>query len=368
MGRFLLRFFLFLILLAAAGELFFRYVVVASNTAYKIEDKEFKVMLHDTAGSRKGVYTTGRLGLHRSRWQINHQGWKRAEDYESPHSGRKPVIAVIGDSYIAGFQVAEREHLTLQLEELLSDCYHVYNLGQGGTCASQFLHVARYAEARFDPDLYVVLVRDGDWKQSITYYIRDQRTWQLRWDGTRYVEVPAEFQATRWRRLPKYCAIIRYFVYNVNLDIFSGRQGGWRQAGTDPSDKRKSRSDAPSVKDGMFYIVRRFREEIPYKPLIFMYDAQQGNVYKGTPPFSQNYLPWLQEICIETRCDVLDLGDVFADRWAANHRRFDFGRDYHWNAYGHRVVAEGIYDHLIREGLVVPEAERELQAALRGMK
>ncbi|MFZ5433680.1 MAG: SGNH/GDSL hydrolase family protein [Calditrichota bacterium] len=359
-----IRYFIFVALLIFIGELFFRYVVVSSNTAYKIMDPEFNILLHDTSGTRTGIYTTGRFAQHRTRWYINRQGWKSDRDYEPPSPNRKPVIGIIGDSYIAGFQVEDKDHLTTRLDKLLQGQYHVYNFGQGGSCSSQFLHIAMYAEARFDPDIYVILVRDSDWKQSITYYIRDQRIWQLRATAEGFKELPASFEATRWRRLPKYSALIRYFVYNVNLDLFGGVRTTWRQRyGTSSAGPSPSDPGAPSIKAGMDYLVRRIRQELPGKDIIFMSDAFTANIYSGREPTSQSSLPWLREICEQYDCRVFDLAPSLIKRYAEDGRRFDFEVDYHWNAYGHRVIAESLFDYLNQNGLVNPTEEPDLQVA-----
>jgi hypothetical protein len=350
---FLLRFALFLLLLALFGELFFRYAVVASNTAYKVLDPEFRILVDDTSGTRAGTYTLGRLAELRVPWRVNRQGWKSAADYEPRHEGRKPVIALIGDSYIAGFQVEDAQHMTAVMEELLDHRWDVYSFGQGGSCCSQFLQVARYVRARFDPDVYVILCRDSDWGQSITQNARDKNIWQIEWRDSVYAEVPPRFRAAWYRRLPKHSALVRYFSYNVNLDLLGSFRGGWSRPRPLIGRRAKAKpGSAPPVRAAMEHVVGRLRQEIPDRPVVFMYDALRDRVYWGKPPYSAYLLSILKDMAAKYEIPVFDLAPVFVADWNERHEKFSFAIDDHWTEHGHRVVAQGLFDFLISEGIV----------------
>ncbi|MEM9023805.1 MAG: hypothetical protein AAGB22_08680, partial [Bacteroidota bacterium] len=71
-------------------------------------------------------------------------------------------------------------------------------------------------------------------------------------------------------------------------------------------------------------------------------------LYAGTLAQSkQNYLgELLAEAAHANGCEFLDLRPVFEARYARDQRPFNTIYDSHWDAYGHRVVAEAILEKL----------------------
>ncbi|HEY3295217.1 MAG TPA: SGNH/GDSL hydrolase family protein [bacterium] len=354
MRGFVLNLLLFLLLLIAGLELVFRTVIPASNIAYKTLDKQYSILLHDTTGERQGLSTTGRLLMQRVQWRINNCGWRCDKDYFPPSPQRKPVIALIGDSYVAGFQVNYPDHFGARLEARLDHQYDVYNFGSGGVPASQYVYVAKYAHERFDPDVYVFLVRDPTWKNSIANYDRDAKVRQLRWKDDHFEEVLPKFTSSRLSRLRKRSALIRYLVYNANVDITDGVLAAKHRVSLPSAEaKPKTYLDAyPLVKPAMEKLLGQLRADLPGKTIIFLTNVNIENIYDGLPGQSQSTLPWLRELGGQKGIYVLDLAPAFAADYQAHREPLTFDIDYHWNERGHQVVADTLFKFLMQEHLL----------------
>ena len=362
MKSFILNLLLFTFVLLVGLELIFRTLIPASNIAYKALDPTYQILLHDTSGTRDGQSTTGRLLMQKVQWHINNCGWRSNKDYLPPSPARKPVIALIGDSYIAGFQVNYQDHLATRLEKLLGNRYDVYNLGSGGVPASQYMYVAKYAHERFAPDLYIFLVRDATWANSITNYQRDSKVRQIRWVQDHFEEVLPRFMSGSLSRLRKGSALIRYIVYNANLDLTVGVTGVSHRVALLPADAapREFKDTYPLVRPAMEYLLGKLRADVPDKPILFLTNVNIEAVYNGRPGQSQCILPWLQEVAAPKGIHVLDLAPAFAADYDAQHLPLTFDVDYHWNERGHQVVADTVYKYLMQEHLLdAPRTESD---------
>src|SRR6266498_273429 len=91
-------------LLVFFGEVFFTYVIRAAQQPWGYYDPTDKIARF-AVEQREGVYTIGRFAEQRARWRINNAGWNSDIDYVSADKRSKPLIAVIGDSYIEAMHV-----------------------------------------------------------------------------------------------------------------------------------------------------------------------------------------------------------------------------------------------------------------------
>ena len=104
-------------------------------------------------------------------------GWNYPIDYYPIND--KKLIAVIGDSYIEAFQVDVDKNYPFLLREKLKNDYEVYAFGKSGAPLSQYLHISRYVNRHFDPDILIFNLVHNDFDESIqelypgnTYFLK----------------------------------------------------------------------------------------------------------------------------------------------------------------------------------------------------
>ena len=76
----------------------------------------------------------------------------------------KPIIAVIGDSYVEALQVKNKDAFHAILDKGLSS-HDVYPIGISGSL-SQYIAFSRYAAEQFSPKLFVFLIIENDFDES----------------------------------------------------------------------------------------------------------------------------------------------------------------------------------------------------------
>ena len=100
---------------------------------------------------------------------INNYGFINDKDYQKKDLQNKPVISVIGDSYVDAIQVQTKNSFHAILDEDLKS-YDVYSIGVSGSPLSQYLAFSRYVAEEFDPTTYVFLIIGNDFDQSFFEY------------------------------------------------------------------------------------------------------------------------------------------------------------------------------------------------------
>ncbi|MCX5814218.1 MAG: SGNH/GDSL hydrolase family protein [Proteobacteria bacterium] len=153
-----------LVVLLIMLEFFFRIVIPASGPPRGYFDEKEKMYFFDNK-NEKGIITLGRFAEIRAKWRINNMHWNYPIDYSA--NGGKKLIAVIGDSYIEAFQVNVDENYPFLLRKKLKEDYEVYAFGISGAALSQYLHISRYVNKHFRPDIVIFNLVHNDFDESI---------------------------------------------------------------------------------------------------------------------------------------------------------------------------------------------------------
>jgi len=121
----------------------------------------------------------------RVRYEINQFGYRDRLDRRAERTPGVPRIALLGDSFSAGWGVEFKDTFANRVER--DTGIEVVNSAKNGGCAIWFVPQARYIRARFSPDWLLVQVFDND--------PEDDAIWSERFElpiGERFRELPEE--------------------------------------------------------------------------------------------------------------------------------------------------------------------------------
>jgi len=346
-----------LFVFAVLCELFFRFVIPACEIPYTYFDPDDQILRFDTHAPREGIVTTGKFAQQRSRWRINNYGWNSAIDYVPFPQRTKPLIAIIGDSYIEGFHVNVEDHLSAVLGELVKDDYDVYSFGLSGMPLSQYLQVSRYVNRHFRPEVLVFNMIHNDFDESVRDLMDFPYFLQLTYKNGEFFEAPPDpYRPSAKRRILRKSALVRYMWLNLQM------QFTLRQILDKPSkdnfnaniDVKKATDNSEIIEGATFFLIKKIREENPDKKLIFMIDGPRNDIYSGIT-YNSNVL-WihnlLREACAQNNSYFIDLTQAFSEKFNQEGLKFNSDHDFHWNEVGHRVAAHALYKSLIEFGLI----------------
>lgn len=357
MIRFLIRTAIFFALTAIVTELFFRTVIPACEYPHMKTEDEFILKVYDSSFEKKGIYARGNFDQGRAAWSINNDGWLSDIDYLSPEQRSKPCITIIGDSFVEALLVDWNEHFATRMQRQLDNRYDVYALGMGGSSLGPYINMARYAAKHYDPDVLIFVYTGRDLKAAVANYSRDPSEMQVRYTGNGFEEVaPRKYHASKFRRLARESSIVRYLVWNRNIDLFGGGQRVAAQPDEElPVDIRSERDKERQhiLEMAADYMISKLRNENPNRKILFVSDANRQGIYEGETQFpkSANQI-LIEEACARYDCYTLDLTEAFLTDWQKHKRKFNYDVDYHWNGYAHKIVAQAITDFMIENDIV----------------
>jgi hypothetical protein len=341
-----------LIILLIVFEVFFRTIIRADEPPRTIFDEGEKMLCFSNKKD-KGLCTEGRFAEIKANWRINNMHWNYPVDY-FPEK-KKKLIAVIGDSYIEALQVDVDKKYPFLLRDMIKDKYEVYAFGISGAPLSQYLNISRYVNRHFNPDILIFNIVHNDFDESIQQ-LNPGRNYFLKVsidnDGLISETIPVTNhslpQYKPWKMLLYKSALFRYLFLNLHIKDKEFRVVNKKyEANVNIHDLNAHKELIIRATE---YLVKTIRDENKEKRIIFIHDAARDKIYNNT--LNESKLLWINEmldrLCKNNRIEYINLAPVMQKEYMANHKRFEFGIDMHWNEYGHRFVADYLYEYLNR--------------------
>ena len=376
MQRFLLRLILFSVIAFAVLELFFRFAVPGSSLPFTEWEPPHWIRLHDPHRNLTGTYSFGRLAEVRGRWRVNNAGWVSTVDYLPLSERRKPLVAILGDSFVEAVQTDVDDRFDSVLLSRPGRAYDVYALGVGGCTLSHNIPLSRYAQERFRPDVVVVVVTRTSLRESMAELRRLPLSYQIRRlvDGgfEELPNVPPQRQNPFFRSVSAMSALLKYLRFNARVELaglvpgmpavvaaapaqaaqpdvapaqpeVAPAQPEVAPAGSSTPDLREQRArQMADLRTAAVYIVRRIREENAGSEVAFVMDADKSLIYPGGRSWDPGVREAVAYGCAQNGVPLVDLQQPFQESYASDGEVLDLVIDRHWNEKAHRVVAEAL--------------------------
>lgn len=338
-----------LLILFIILELFFRFVIPASNPPLSVYRQEERFINYSNDRA-EGLYTIGKFAKIRTKWTINNEGWNYPVDYTSDRDGM-PLIAVIGDSYIDTDIVSSDKNFPYRLREKLYPEMEVYAFGLSGIPLSQYYHINKYVNRKFDPDIVIINLIYNDFEEAFRKFYPGSSSWQIIETDTTYSLVPpADINISpttkSWKKLLYKSALFRYLHRNLLVfQIFKKVERDEVESNVEIVEDQGKRAE---IKRGTDFLFRKIKEENEGRRLIFIIDAPRPSIYEGNLESSQ--VRWMNEMVGELAakhgCELIDLTETMRLDYEKNKKKFNPEIDGHWNEYGHQLVAGKVYEYL----------------------
>lgn len=316
-------------------------------------DEANGIVKYGRENGTRGLFTIGKFAQQRGRWRVNNDGWNSPVDYFTEKKQGVTRIAVIGDSYIEAWQVDAEEKYPSVLDNLLGDKYEVYSFGVSASPLSQYLHVSRYVEKQYSPDIYIFNLIHNDFHESINGLTYTPFFMTLKMDNdSTFTEIPPVKPERSHNKIPggnilKKSSFFRWVYDNLKLkEKFVSKDGAkeaeMNVAVSDIMDKKDS------IKAVAGYLFKKIKAELGNKRILFVMDAPRTNIYSGD--MDKSRVAWLNtmaaDYCKELGMEFIDLTTPMTEDYTKNKKHFESEYDNHWSKYGHRFVASIVYKYL----------------------
>ena len=343
-------YFIFLFVsVAAMLEIVFRFLPTSDSLMVKPVNAENPILKF--MENREITRQIGFNFAHVNTKRINNYGYATDKKFQEKSVQTKPVISVIGDSYVEAVQVKNKDTFHAILDENF-ESFDVYPIGVSGSPLSQYLAFAHYASNTFAPKLYVFLIISNDFDESFEsvkkapgfHYFDDVVGLKL-----------MNYEPTIIKRLARRSAFVRYLHLDLKLNVQLRRILGWEVT----NDVIRV-----SQRDTFLEFGRRANEKFlnGIKELslnsnvIIVLDGDRAAIYSGLKernakkPVNILFNELGKSAKTIANIDVIDLHKIFRNDYAINSERFNYDYDSHWNEHGHAVAGQALTDKLRQIG------------------
>lgn len=293
-------------------------------------------------------------------------------DFKNPHEGRynndgfindqdyhlddpRPLIAVIGDSFIEAKMVEHAETLQGRLQAHVGEKGRVYSFSMSGAPLSQYLAWAAYARDRYNADALIINVVGNDFDESLEgYKLRDGfHHYVAQPDGTLALRL-SPYEPSLLRRVLLQSSLARYLAFHLHVrqrwqgvhDFLSALRLSSRRHAT--FQTANSRVDDSQRMLARFFLDLPRLAGLPPERILFVVDGRRGDF--DTPgdsrPAAVGYFEIMRQSLMararQQGYGVVDLDPAFAVDFGKNRKPFNSPFDGHWNRDGHRVAFEAV--------------------------
>jgi len=346
MYRFFGRAALFAVTLILAAELFFSLVLPAPQWPRGVV-LETGIRRFDPNSFTSGRFAYGRLCRGGYRWTINPQGWNSVFEYlPEPLRNGKPMIAILGDSYLEGFFSNVDQHIDYYSTELYGDSVCFYTFAMSGGILSQYIALMTYEVEQYEPSGYVVFINASDVTQSfVSSGVKHPYFFQYEQDPSgEYAEVrPSAASRSQLKDILLHSAFVRYVKANDLIPIFG-------------SGLADVNANFGAADQGGSVVVSDLKEETAFlldklnsfqRPVLIVADCPREWVYTGKPEEAFSDVNALMEIAEGyPNITVIELAEFYVDAYREDHRRFGLDDNPHWGGYSNRRIAEFLHGRI----------------------
>ncbi len=333
------------------GELVCRLLPV--NEGLRTQPVNAESPIHRFQPNRSSTWSRGWNFSIVNRIHVNNEGFVNDQDYKT--EGPRPLLAVVGDSYIEAAMVPYRETVQGRLAGKVGTNGRVYSFAASGAGLSQYLVWAEYARDKFRPDAFLFLNISNDFSESLYHFERSPgfHHFEKAPDGSAVMR-RVDYQPTLMRRLARYSALATYLFTNVKIESVLKVQ--LQHHGGD--DKRWAgniaRDAVPEQVADYQWAVRNFLERLPLatglppERIAIAVDGIREAVYRPADKADLERSLWgrmrthMADQAARRGFVVIDMQPIFEQAFARDSERFEFPTDSHWNGYAHGLLAEAV--------------------------
>ncbi len=281
---------------------------------------------------------------------INNYGYVNNIDYDRNDSS--PLIAVIGDSFVAAMMVPHDETFHGRLASYYKGSVRIYSFGLNGAPLSTYLKLAQFVDHEFHPDYILFTIVTNDYDQSYFRYKGFPAFYYFfeKPDGSLYLD-KVDFFITPWRRnLVRASRLMAYLTQNVQIgdrikDIMQRGDNSIHATSFDHHRLAESKQAIDFFLDQLIKTVSLDRSKLVFivdAVPAFMYD--QNETLESNSSFELALNSFFIERATSFEFPVISLQDIFTVHYRAHGLRFDYPTDGHWNPMAHEIVCTSIID------------------------
>lgn len=329
-------------------ELFFRFVLPASEWPRGVI-LESGIRVYDSENFSNGRHTYGRYCLGHNTWSINAQGWNSIFDYHYDQDRDIPMIAILGDSYIAGFYSDVDKHIDVRLTEFFQDSVSFYTFAMAGGIVSQYIALMKYEIEQFSPDAYIVFINANDINNSIRDLgFRHPYYFQYTVDslGSYNEIVPLAETRPLYKDILLKSSFVNYLHANAQVSLLGGGLADENANKEKPEEILYESAISLELNEAAVYLLSELNSFD--RPVLIVADCPKTWIYEDLDEvFYDDVIVLLENVDNFANVSIIELSDYFERDFEINQEDFGVPNNPHWGYYTNCVVAQSIFPTVV---------------------
>jgi len=308
------------------------------------------------------------FSISNKRWSNNY-GFINEQQYRPKDN--KPLIAVIGDSYVEALPNSYASSFYGKLQSSLVNC-RVYSFGVSGAPLSQYLAWAKFAQNEFNPQIMIIPIIANDFDESF-YKYKKTRGFHYFIDEGKSNEIllhRVDRIDSSIRKLLFKSSLFRHLFFNLHIGskfwelknsfikFIQNDKTPLRYIGNVPAIVTKEQEKDGRLATDLFLANLPVLSKINTSKILFIVDGIRPNLY-AEEEYGRVGLSYWQKMhdyfiyrAKLAGYNVIDMQPVFTKHFNQHGKRFEYENDGHWNDLAHNLVAQQIINSkLLRDEL-----------------
>jgi len=283
--------------------------------------------------------------------KVNNYGFISDIDYD-PHD-RKPLLAIIGDSFVEALAVPWPQTGAARLHQRLDGRGRIYAFGKSLAPLSQHLAYAEYAKQIFQPVGLIFIVVGNDFDESLLKNMRAPGFHYFAADSADNLTLRRmDHEIGPTKKLMRSSALFMYLMVNARLPDFY-QEWQHRRAQTKFVGNTFAAADGARLTESK-RVVDAFLAKLPEiagldaAKILFVVDGMRPQLYDDVArdAAATSYFGimrcYFMQSAVAQGFDVIDMQPIFIQHYQKHGQTFEFARDNHWNSLGHQLFAEAV--------------------------
>lgn len=283
-----------------------------------------------------------------NRGRVNGAGF--VSDLEYDRSDRRPLLAVVGDSFVEALMVPYAETLQARLAAAIGPERRVYSFAASGAPYSQYLVWAEHAVRTYGADGLVIVVVGNDYAESVVAHgVKPGFHQYARGADGRLALQRNDYQPSAMRAVAAQSALFRYLWLNLQLpDAIAAirrllsppaQYAGFEAADVPPVIEADSLAAIETFLSDLVLRTGLAPGRIAFVVDGFRYpEAAAGT---GSSYFARLRIAFISR-SRAAGFTAVDMDETFFPLHAADSRRFEYPNDGHWSGIGHDAAAAAL--------------------------
>lgn len=342
----------------AIFEIIFRFLPVKDGSSYQEINDNQSITRYEP--NKKYTWSQKWNFQNVNKGRINNEGFVNDQDYIVKRD--KPLVSVIGDSYIEARMVPYEETLQGRLAKEEATHYNVYSFATDGSPLSNYLTYAKHVSEKYKTDKIIFFIVGNDFVNSFPEYRLGYGHYQFfkNKDNGYTLNRALDYKKSGLSWFVQHSYFVRYMIYNLSYDRYLiekqknsfikktyKKYPEFNYVGRildHHSSKNFSKEAVKIGRNAVDEFLKRLPQytDVSKENILFVMDAHSASATHMNYHYVMS--KYMQRRLKKEGYPYIDMNPIFADHYSFKNSSLRVRHDGHLNGIAHGYMADAVME------------------------